>query len=335
MFTLGPKDMLARTTAACDKWGLDVGLWYPMKYKDYHDPDTLHQAQAEWTELLGLLARLDEVQIPAGDPGSHSPADLMHATALWAQAMRHKFPNARLWLGPQEWSPSEMEQWWKVANNRNASACLDGLVYGPHTAVTLVEFVQRAPDWPLRLYPDITHSLTTQFPVPKWDRALAMTESRETINPRPHQYGHIAASHLSQLGRKGVGFSSYSEGANDDVNKFIWSALGWGADVVDGQAESVESAAAPTLAPNSTQLRTFVQQTVLEYANVLISSTNAVQLSNVIFGLEAAWVGPLLRNTEVNATLMAVRRLQQQSTQAAARDMADNWRWQQLQYRAM
>ena len=258
---------------------------------------------------------------------------------LVRQAMRHKFPDARLWLGPQEWSPSEMEEWWQLAHNKSASGCLDGLVYGPHTAVTLVEFVRRAVDWPLRLYPDITHSLTTQFPVPKWDRALAMTESRETVNPRPHQYGHIAALHLSQGGAKCVGFSSYSEGANDDMNKFIWSALGWGADSVNRQPESDSEGStpgpAPTLAPNSTRLRDFVQRTVFEYANALISSAYALQLSEVIFGLEAAWIGPLSQNDEVNATLTTVRRLQQQSTQAAARDMAGNWRWQQLQYRSM
>jgi len=64
----------------------------------------------------------------------------------------------------------------ELAENKTAAACLDGLVYGPHTATTLLQFVKRAPDHcPLRLYPDITHSLTTQFPVPKWDRALAMT----------------------------------------------------------------------------------------------------------------------------------------------------------------
>lgn len=332
MFPLDPKEMLTQATAVCEKYGLNVGLWYPMKYKDYNDPTTVKRAQAEWTELLGLLARLDEVQIPAGDPGSHSPAALMHATTLWAQAMRRKFPRARLWLGPQEWSPSEMEEWWELADNRSVSACLDGLVYGPHTALALVEFMRRAPQWPLRLYPDITHSLTTQFPVPKWDRALAVTESRETINPRPRQYGHIASLHLSQLGKNGVGFSSYSEGANDDVNKFVWSAVGWGTDLVDGQTGS---GAAVTSTPNSTQLQAFLQRTVLEYANLFISSTHALELRDVVFGLEAAWVGPLAQNAKVHETLTTVRWLQQQSTQAASRRMAGNWRWQQLQYRAL
>ena len=72
MFPLGPREMLSKATSACDKYGIDVGLWYPMKFGDYTDAKTLRAAKDEWTELLGLLPRLDEVQIPAGDPGSHS-----------------------------------------------------------------------------------------------------------------------------------------------------------------------------------------------------------------------------------------------------------------------
>ena len=162
---------------------------------------------------------------------------------------------------------------------------------------------------------------------------MTRSESRETINPRPTQYGHIAALHLSQLGPTGVGFSSYSEGANDDLNKFIWSAVAWGGDKIGVPAD----VAAPRLAPNSTELRLIVERTVVEYANLLISSTHAADLSTIIFGLEAAWVGPLATNPHVHATLATVRWLQQQSTQGPSvrRSMASNWRWQQLQYRAM
>ena len=28
----------------------------------------------------------------------------------------------------------------------------------------------------------------------------------------------------------GIGFLTYSEGVNDDVNKFVWSGLGWNPD---------------------------------------------------------------------------------------------------------
>lgn len=326
MFQIGPKEMLAAASATCDKYGIDVGLWYPMKFKHYTDPKTLAAARAEWAELLSLLARLDEIQIPAGDPGSHNPAELLHATSLFSRAMRVKFPQAKLWLGPQEWSATDMQAWWALAAEANTSALLSwgGLVYGPHTAVSLSEFVKipAATKYRLRLYPDITHSLTTQFPVPHWDRALAMTESREAINPRPQQYGHIAALHLGQSG--GVGFSSYSEGCNDDINKFVWSAVAWGND--DGAASTRRLAGS-----NATMVSTLVRRTICEFSNVFISSLWADDLTAVIMGLETAWMGPLASNSAVPATLQTVRRLQRGTSSGK---LASNWRWQQLQYRA-
>ena len=39
--------------------------------------------------------------------------------------------------------------------------------------------------YPIRHYPDITHSRQCQYPVPDWDLAYAVTEAREVINPRP------------------------------------------------------------------------------------------------------------------------------------------------------
>ena len=41
------------------------------------------------------------------------------------------------------------------------------------------------PNIPIRRYPDITHSLSSQYPIPKWDLAYAITLGRECINPRP------------------------------------------------------------------------------------------------------------------------------------------------------
>ncbi len=37
----------------------------------------------------------------------------------------------------------------------------------------------------LRLYPDLTHNKLSQFEVPAWDQAYALTLGREAINPRP------------------------------------------------------------------------------------------------------------------------------------------------------
>ena len=49
-----------------------------------------------------------------------------------------------------------------------------------------------------------------------------MTEGREVINPRPRRVGSLPG-----LARQAIGFISYSEGCNDDVNKIVWSGMGW------------------------------------------------------------------------------------------------------------
>ena len=85
--------------------------------------------------------------------------------------------------------------------------------------------------YPIRDYPDITHSLRCQYPVPDWDVAYSLTEGREVINPRPRDESTIFHAFADQT----IGFITYSEGCNDDVNKIVWSALGWDpdADVLD------------------------------------------------------------------------------------------------------
>ena len=85
----------------------------------------------------------------------------------------------------------------------------------------------RVPErYPVRDYPDITHSLRCQYPVPDWDLAYALTEGREVINPRPDDMAAIARRNLPHT----VGAITYCEGCNDDVNKAVWSALMWDPD---------------------------------------------------------------------------------------------------------
>jgi hypothetical protein len=253
MFTVEPQAMLTSVSTACDKYGLDFGLWYPLMERNYSDPSTMDKAVGDWRDVLGRLARLDHIQVPAGDPGKATPAALVAAAAALAHTARSAplFPGVKVWVGPQEWSPAEMAEW----NDElvQARRWMSGVVYGPHTAATLARFwanysgvvaagggppsASASPTadpsgpsgrLPIRLYPDITHSLTTQFPVPEWDRAFAITESREVINPRPTQFAHIGRLHLNWT--QGEGFSSYSEGCHDDVNKVVWSAVAWGPD---------------------------------------------------------------------------------------------------------
>ena len=79
--------------------------------------------------------------------------------------------------------------------------------------------------YPIRYYPDICHNLRCEIPVhfdrDDWHYAYASTLSREAINPRPSEYRLI-----HRLTKQYVcGSVSYSEGVNDDVNKFVFGAL--------------------------------------------------------------------------------------------------------------
>jgi hypothetical protein len=101
---------------------------------------------------------------------------------------------------------------------------LSGIVFGPQNYTPLPAMRARIPKkYPIRFYPDITHSVWAQFPAQNWDFAYATTEGREGINPRPLGQA-VIFRHYNQYTN---GFVTYSEGCNDDVNKFVWSGLGW------------------------------------------------------------------------------------------------------------
>ena len=159
-------------------------------------------------------------------------------------------------------------------------AWLAGVVFGPQVRVSLPELRKALPaKYPIRDYPDITHSLRCQYPVPDWDVAYSLTEGREVINPRPRDEAAIFHAFADQT----IGFITYSEGCNDDVNKIVWSALGW-----DPEADVLDV------------LRDFGR------CLVGLNAREADDFAHGLFALEQNWRGPLLSNSSVETTLAAV-----------------------------
>ena len=127
-----------------------------------------------------------------------------------------------MWVSPQSFSQEWLDEFLSLV--RAEPAWLGGVVYGPQVRMSLPELRKAVPaKYPIRDYPDITHSLRCQYPVPDWDVAYSLTEGREVINPRPRDESAIFHAFADQT----IGFITYSEGCNDDVNKIVWSALGW------------------------------------------------------------------------------------------------------------
>jgi len=301
-FPLPPLEMMAGMSQLCDDYGLDVWIWYPAMDADYADPQTVEHAIKEWGEVFKKLPRIDAVFVPGGDPGHTRPKVLMALLEKQAANLRRFHPHAKLWVSPQSFSQAWLDEF--LALVRTEPAWLAGIVYGPQVRVSLPELRKAVPaKYPIRDYPDITHSLRCQYPVPDWDVAYSLTEGREPINPRPVDESAIFHAFADQT----IGFITYSEGCNDDVNKIVWSALGW-----DPEADVLE--------------------VLRHYSRYFlgVGPSDADRFAQGLLALEQNWRGPLLTNSSVDTTLQQFRTLEQRVKPAVLL----NWRFQQALYRA-
>jgi hypothetical protein len=293
-------EMMAGVSRIADEYGIDVWLWYPALDEDYSDGATVEFALNEWAEVFAALPRIDAIMVPGGDPGHAPPGVLMALLEKQTASLRRFHPNAQMWVSPQGYSDAWMAEFLGLL--RGGLDWLTGVVYGPWVYGPMARFRDRVPGrYPIRNYPDITHSLDCQLPVPDWDVAYAITEGREVINPRP--LGQAALFRHQQPST--VGFLTYSEGCHDDVNKMVWSRLGWEPD-----ADVVEI--------------------LREYSRYFIGERYTDDFAQGLLALERNWQGPLATNAGVAATLQQFQALEG----AASPCVLKNWRFQQALYRA-
>ena len=300
-FPLPPMRMMVEMARLADEYGLDVWIWYPAMDKDYSNPKTVEFAINEWGQVFQALPRIDAVYVPAGDPGDTPPEFMMPLLEKQAENLHRHHPHAQMWASPQSFNEVWTNEFLDIVS-REQPRWLAGVVYGPQTRLDLPELRKRIPErYPIRLYPDITHSLECQFPVPDWDVSYALTEGREGINPRPAGYANIFGLEAPYS----IGFITYSEGCNDDVNKFVWSALGWNPEMP-------------------------VVDILREYSSYFVSPRLAEGFAQGLLSLEENWRGPLLTNSGVYTTLEQFQAMEQSATPAELL----NWRFQMGLYRA-
>jgi len=300
-FPLPPMPMMVEMSRLANDYGLDVWIWYPAMDADYSNPKTVESALAEWAEVFKQLPRVDAVFVPGGDPGHTDPRVLLPFLEKQTANLRRFHPKAQMWVSPQSFN----QEWLDAFNDylkTKQPDWLAGVVYGPQVRCSLPELRAAVPArYPIRRYPDITHSIQCQYPVTNWDIAYAATESREVINPRPQEEAQI----FRVLQNGTIGFLTYSEGCNDDVNKFVWSGLGWDPDMP-------------------------VIDILRDYARYFLSDSVADDFAQGLMALERNWKGPLLTNGGVETTLQQFQALERTATPA----LTHNWRFQQALYRA-
>ena len=113
------------------------------------------------------------------------------------------------------------------------------------------------------------------------------------------------ATVFRDLDEYACGFITYSEGCNDDVNKVVWSCLGWN--------------------PDQT-----VDEILAEYAQYFIGPEYKDEFAKGLLMLEKNWQGPVGKNSSIYPTLDHFQNLEND----AAPQLKLNWRFQQTLYRA-
>ncbi|HTV54132.1 MAG TPA: hypothetical protein VMI06_04375 [Terriglobia bacterium] len=299
-FPLLPMQMMVEMSRLADEYGLDVWIWFPAMDKDYSNPNTIQSSLHEWGKVFKALPRIDAVFVPGGDPGQTEPKYMMALLEKQSQNLRDYHPHAQMWMSPQGFDEAWMNEFFRLVQRE--PDWLSGVVYGPQMRFDVSVLRQRLPErYPIRLYPDITHSIDCQFPVPDWDLAYALTEGREVINPRPVEYANILRLQVPYS----VGFITYSEGCNDDLNKMLWSSLGW-----DPERP--------------------IMEILRQYSGYFVSDRLRDGFAQGILSLEQNWQGPLLPNGNLETTLEIFQDMEASATPQEL----ENWRFQMGLYRA-
>ncbi|MHC4155921.1 MAG: hypothetical protein ACYST6_13485, partial [Planctomycetota bacterium] len=298
-------EMMTAMSRLADDYDLDVWIWYPVVDDDDLDEKAIAKALRVREEVFKKLPRIDTIFIPGGDPGEVYPDQLFALMERLKKVLNKYHPNAQMWVSPQGFdfegdAPGYLKAFYEQIARE--PAWLDGVVFGPQVADNLKVLREKLPNqYPIRRYPDITHCLDAQYQVPDWDPAFHVTLYREPINPRPKAYAKI----FKDWDQYTIGFITYSEGVNDDLNKFIWAGLGWNPD-------------------------TMVETILLEYSRYFISERYAEKFTEGLLGLEENWQGPLLTNVGVYETL----KIFQEMEKGATPQEKLNWRFQLALYRA-
>jgi len=300
-FPLPPMEMMAGMSQIADEYGIDVWIWFPAMDEDYADPATVEFALEEWGEVFRKLPRIDAVFVPGGDPGRTRPKYLMSLLEKQTALLKSFHLEAQMWVSPQGFTQEWLGEFVGILREESPD-WLTGVVFGPWVSMTTSEFRELIPDrYPIRNYPDITHCFSCQYPVPDWDPAFALTVGREPVNPRPRGQATI----FRRTQPPTIGFLTYSEGCNDDVNKCIWSRLGWDPD-------------------------TKVIEILREYSRYFIGERYTDDFAQGLLALERNWEGPLATNAGSYTTLQQFQAMEES---ASPRELK-NWRFQQALYRA-
>lgn len=285
-------------SAICAEHDLQFWIWTPAPF-ELEDEEARAASLAEHASFYEAAERLDAVFFPGGDPGNNHPRLVIPFLEDIAAILRAHHPEATVWLSLQGFNEERVDFVYAWLD-REQPEWFGGVVAGPGSPLIPETRARLAARYGLRHYPDITHTIRSQYPTPWWDPAFAFTLGREPVNPEPVRYAFVH----NLLAPYTTGFLTYSDGINDDINKAVWSALGWDS-------------------------RRDVREILVEYSNLYLGADAAEGIADGILALERNWDGPIVENGAIDGTLAHWQRLED-----AHPDLRNDWRFQALLLRA-
>lgn len=291
-------EMNKAMASICDKYDIDYWVWTPADF-DLLNAEKRAAAIKFHEAFYKDCPRLDAIFFPGGDPGDNHPKEVMPFLEDLSKILPKYHPKAKIWMSLQGFGGDKTDYFFDWLNEHKPD-WLGGLVAGPGSPPLPVLRQRLDKRYALRDYPDITHVVRCQYPEVNLDPVWAQTAGRESINPRPLFYAGIFADTAPST----VGFLSYSDGCQDDVNKALWCALGW----------------------NSKQTPRAI---LTEYARCFFGPADAESIADGILGLERNWNGAVRENPSIVPTLQRFQKLEKSHP-----ELLGNWRWQMLLIRA-
>jgi len=295
MMPISRKKMNRALGNICEKYGMQYWVWTPATV-DLSDSTKRADHLLEHEAFYEDCTKLDAVFFPGGDPGNNHPKYVMPFLEDVSVLLKKHFPSAKIWMSLQGFEEDEVHYFFQWIKDHQPD-WFGGAVGGPSSPPLPFLRAQLPSQYMLRDYPDITHTVRAQYPTVWIDPAFAFTSGREGTNPEPVYYSTIFHHNEQYIN----GFITYSDGIHDDVNKFVYSMLGW-------------------------NHRMDVSEAVREYTRFFFGSSLSPTISRLIFSLESNWAGPLIENKGVKSNLEKIQLIEKSNP-----ELGDNWRWQLIQ----
>lgn len=298
-FLEDPMEMMRKLSKIIHSLGLLVSVWYPY-LSETIEGEVFDREMRERDAVFGTVPYVDELLIPAGDPGELRPREMFQASKATASVLHKYHPDAKIWIAPQVFAPDETWYTEFYQEIENEPEWLYGVCFGPWEKDTVEEMYEKLPNLyknRIRHYPDISHNINSQFEIPDWDRAFSCTSGRESYNARPYAMKVIHDKHKKYV----MGSITYSEGIHDDFNKMHWGNLDFINDVP-------------------------VEESVRDYIRYFISPDYVDELTGIFLKLEDNWKGAITENQNIDELYYTMM----QFSHMAGEEVRNNYRYQML-----